>query len=150
MRVEIKTKPVYNFRNTCSNCFNDIEFPLLGDFSYGELIVQTKDGQDFGVLTLIDNPALAFIENTLMSDAELNQKKADPQKILTLVADTLNGKEFTTDYPICPICRERQKHFNDNKRTRKKELPLATWNDFEKLTQAGKIGRIKEVAQSMK
>jgi hypothetical protein len=34
----------YNFRNTCHKCYNDIEFPLLGNLSDGEMIFQTKNG----------------------------------------------------------------------------------------------------------
>ncbi len=149
MQLDNKTQTVYNFKNTCHNCFNDIEYPLLSDFSYGELIFQTKDGQDFGIAVLIDNITFEFVVQTLKKDKELERKKVDPQKILTLVADKLNNKEFTTDYPICPICKKRQRHFNDNVRTTKRELNFVTWHDFENLTSDDKIKRIKEAILSM-
>lgn len=148
MQVVNKTQTVYNFKNTCYNCFNDIEFPLLGDFSYGELVFQTKDGQDFCLAVLIDNPTFDFIVETLKNDKELKHKKVDPQKILTLVADKVNDKDFTTDYPICPICKKKQRQFNDNIRTSKKELHFATWSGFEKLTNDDKKKRIKEAILS--
>ncbi|HRI20140.1 MAG TPA: hypothetical protein PLA68_04280 [Panacibacter sp.] len=150
MQVNNKTQTVYNFKNTCYRCFNDIEIPLLGDFAYGELIFQTKDGQDYFVAILIDNAIFDFIVETLTNDEELKHKKVDPQKILTLLADKINGIGFTTDYPICPICKRRQNHFNDNIRTTERELHFATWNDFENLTHDNKIKQIKEVFHRMK
>lgn len=149
MQVDNKTQTVYNFKNTCYNCFNDIEYPLLGDFSYGELIFQTKDGQDFGIAVLIDNTTFDFINETIKKDKELEHKKVDPQKILALVADKLNDKEITDKYPICPICKKRQREFNDNIRTSKRELNFVTWHDFENLISDDKIKRIKEVILSM-
>jgi len=149
MQADNKTQIVYNFKNTCHSCFNDIEFPLPGDFSYGELIFQTKDGHDFCIAVLIDNATFNFIIETLKYDKELKSKKADPQKILALLADKINGKEFTTDYPICPFCKKRQKHFNDNVRTSKRELHFATWNDFESMTPDNKIEQIKEFAYNL-
>ena len=144
MQVSNQTKAVYNFKNTCDKCFNDIEFPLLGDFSYGELIFQTKDGQDFYVAELINNETLNFIVQHLNADKELKQKKADPQKILMLVADRPNGKEFTMHYPICPVCKSKQNNYNDNVRTSTRELKFATWNDFERLMDKEKIEQIKK------
>ena len=149
MQTINKTQTLYNFRNTCYNCFNDIEFPLLGDFSYGELIFQTKDGQDFGIAVLIGNITFDFINETIKKDKELEHKKVDPQKILALVADKLNDKGFTAEYPICPICKKRQREFNDNIRTCKRELNFVTWHDFENLTSNDKIKRIKEAVLSM-
>jgi hypothetical protein len=66
------------------------------------------------------------------------------QKILALIADKVE-KEFTTDYPICPICKSRQRSFGDNIRTTKIELGFATWTDFESLSQESKLAKLKEV-----
>jgi hypothetical protein len=122
MQVTNQTRTVYNFKNTCPKCYNDIEFPLLGDFSYGEIILQTKDGQDFYLAELINNSTFNFIVERLKVDNELIPENADPQKVLTLVADRPNGKEFSMDYPICPICKSRQNNFNDNMKTSTREL----------------------------
>ena len=140
-----KTRTAYNFRNTCHSCFNDIEFPLLGDFDYGEIIFQTKDAKDFYIAVLIDNKTFDFITEALEHNKEFKNKKADPQQILVLIADKVDNKEFTTDYPICPICKSRQRSFGDNIRTTKIELSFATWTDFESLSQEGKLTRLKEV-----
>jgi hypothetical protein len=149
MQVESKTRTLYNFRNTCFSCFKDIEFPLLGDFAYGELVLQTKDGQDFFIADLIDNKTFNFIV-AANNDKELKSKGADAQKILALLADKVNGKEFSAEYPVCPICQKRQRHYNDNKRTTKRELNLASWTEFESLTDDDKVKRIKEVVSSAK
>jgi hypothetical protein len=149
MRVDGKTRTVCNFKNTCHNCFNDIEYPLLGDFSYGELIFQTKDGQDFGIAVLFDNATFDFVIETLKNDKEMENNKVEPKNILALLADKLHDKEFTPDYPICSICKKRQRHFNDNIRTTKRELHFVTWLDFESLELNDKKKRIKEAALTM-
>ena len=140
-----KTQATYNFRNTCHKCFNDIEFPLLGDFAYGETIFQTKDAKDFYIAILINNQTFDFITEVVQHNKEFKNIKADPQKILALVADKIDNKEFTTDYPICPICKSRQKSFNDNTRTTKIDLGLVTWTDFESLSQEGKLTKLQEL-----
>lgn len=140
-----KTRTAYNFRNTCHKCFNNIEFPLLGDFAYGEMIFQTKDGKDFYIAVLIDNKTFDFITEVLQNDKNFKNKNADPQKILALIADKVDNKEFATDYPICPICKSRQRSFNDNIRTTEIKLGFATWTDFESLSQETKLARLQEV-----
>jgi hypothetical protein len=140
-----KTQTAYNFRNTCQKCFNDIEFPLLGDFAYGEMIFQTKDAKDFYIAVLIDNKTFDFIVDFLENNKDFKGRRADPQKILTLIADKVDNKEFTTDYPICPICKARQKSFGDNIRTTKIELDFATWTEFESLSQENKLSKLQEV-----
>jgi hypothetical protein len=140
-----KTQIAYNFRNTCHKCFNDIEFPLLGDFAYGEMIFQTKDAKDFYIAVLIDNKTFDFVTEVLQQSKDFQNKKADPQKILALIADKVDDKEFTTDFPICPICKARQRSFGDGIRTTQIELGFATWTDFESLSQEGKFSRLQEV-----
>jgi hypothetical protein len=147
MQVTNHTKTVYNFKNTCQKCFNYIEFPLLGDFSYGEIILQTKDAQDFYVAELINNETFNFIVEHLQGDKEPLQKKADAQKVLTRVADKPNGKEFSADFPICPICKNKQNHYSDNVRTSTRELLFVTWNDFQKLTKSDKVEQIRKAVQ---
>ena len=140
-----KTQTAYNFRNTCHKCFNDIEFPLLGDFAYGEMIFQTKNAEDFYIAVLIDNKTFDFITDVLQHNKDFQNKKADPQKILALIADKVDDKEFTTDYPICPICKARQRGFSDNIRTTKIELGFVTWTEFESLSQESKLSRLQSV-----
>lgn len=145
MDKTIKTRTVYNFKNTCYKCFNDIEYPLLGDFSYGELIYQTTDGQDFFLAELIDNKAFDFICDFLKNKAGQKISKADPQKILVLLADKVSGKEFAIDYPICLNCKRLQNHFSDNTRTTQREIGFASWMDFESLTANNKTKRLEDI-----
>lgn len=142
MQITNQTRTIHNFKNTCKKCFNDIEFPLLGDFSYGEIILQTMDGHDFYLAELIDNRTFNLIVELLKGDRELLAKKVDPQKVLTLVADRPNGKEFSTHYPICPICKSKQNHYSDNIRTNTRELPFASWNQFQQSTKSDKVNQI--------
>ena len=141
-----KTRTIYNFRNTCHRCFNDIDIPLLGDFAYGEILCQTEDAQDFYIAELLNNPTFDFINSSLTQQEDLKRKRVDSQKVLTLLADKPNDKDFTTDYPICPICRKRQKHFNDNIRTTERQVGFVTWTDFESLTQDNKLDRLKRLS----
>jgi hypothetical protein len=140
-----KTRTTYNFRNTCDKCYNDIEFPLLGDFAYGEMIFQTKDAKEFYIAVLIDNKTFDFVVDILKQDKAFQNKKLDPQKILALISDKVDNKEFTTDFPICPICKSRLRSFGDGNRTTQIELGFATWTDFENLSNEGKLRRLKEV-----
>jgi hypothetical protein len=149
MQVTNQIKTVYNFKNTCMKCFNDIEFPLLGDFSYGEIIFQTEDGQDYYVAELINNETFNFIAKHLQEDQALLQKKADPQKVLMFAADKPHGKDFSVDYPICPICKSKQNHYSDNIRTNTRELPFVTWNGFQQLNESDKVEQIRKAVQTL-
>lgn len=141
MVVTKDTRETYFFKNTCHHCFNDIEYPSLGDFSYGELIFQTTDAKDFAIATLIDNITFASVTNILKS---INNKKSDPQNILARLADPLNNQEFTKD-TLCPICRHKQGYFTDLVRTNSKELSFVTWNKFESLIHQDKLILIMEI-----
>lgn len=143
------TRTVYNFKSTCQSCFNDVEFPLLGNYADGELVLQTKDGQGFYIAELIYNPTFTFIVETLQDYKDLNIKETDSQKVLTILADKIGGKEFTTEYPICPVCKKRIRHFSDNARTSKRELPFATWHDLESLEYNDKITKVKEAISTI-
>jgi len=48
-------KQCLEFQKTCQKCFDDIEFSLPGHFSYGELVLQAKKGQNFYLAELINN-----------------------------------------------------------------------------------------------
>jgi len=147
MRQKIQKRTVYNFKNTCGNCYNDIEIPLLGPFSEGEQILQTNDGQDFLVATLIDNMTLAFIKNTINNDNELKNQNIDPIVVLTQLADNNIGKCYTRNFPICPICRNKLSYYSDIVRTGTRELDFADWQVFENLTMADKVARLREVSR---
>jgi hypothetical protein len=137
-----KIRTAYNFKNTCHQCFNDIEFPILGDFANGEMIFQTKDAKNFFIAVLIDNKTFDFIVDILQHKKEFETKKSDLHKILALIADRADNKEFTTDYPIC---KSKQLNYDDNIRTTKIELSFATWTDFENLSHESKLIKLKEV-----
>jgi len=139
-----KTRTIYNFRSFCFSCFNRIDIPLLGDFAYGEILCQTKDGQDFYIAGLLDNPTFDFITSNLTQLSNLTSNKIDPQKVLVLLADKPSGKDFTTDYPICPLCKKRKRYFNDNTRTSERQVGFVTWTNFESLTQDNKFEQFKE------
>lgn len=138
-----KTRIVSNFKNFCYRCFHRIDIPLLSDFSYGEVLFQTDDGQDFYIAELTKNPTFDFITSILIHQ-KLKVKQADPQKILALLADKPNGKSFTINYPICPICKRKKRGFNDNVKTTEREVGFASWTYFESLTQPNKTLQLEK------
>ena len=137
----LMTKTVYFFKNTCPHCYNDIEYPLLGDFSYGEIIFQTTNAQQFALAVLIDNNTFKFICDFLETS---NSKGVDPHYILARLADTLDGQEFTS-HTLCPICKHRQRNFMDNFRKRMQDIPFVTWHAFESITEENKGQLISEI-----
>jgi hypothetical protein len=146
MDINIKTRIVYFFKNTCRNCYNDIEFPLLGNFADNEFVLQTVDGKDFYIGLLFDNKAFDFIDNFLRGNAiDETAKGIYTRKILRSLADQVDNKKFSKDYPICPICRHKQNYYSDDNRSYLKELNYATWNDFESLTYEEKVKRIQQI-----
>ena len=127
-----------------SKFFNDIEFPLLGSFADGEMVFQTKDAKDFCIAVLIDNKTFNLIVDTIQQDKELKSKNINPQKILALLADKFDNKEFSPYFPLCPICKSRQRNYGDSIRTTQSELNYVTWNEFESLTQENKLRKVRE------
>ena len=137
-------REVYFFKNTCYRCFNDFVYPSLGDFSYGELIFQTSDGQNFVIATLINNKSFDIIRDTLK---DIDNKKCDPQNVLAKLADPINGQEFTNE-TLCPICGHKQRLFSDDIKTTTKELAFATWENFESLSRENQVILITEIVNN--
>jgi hypothetical protein len=141
-----KTRSVYFFKNTCHNCDNDIEFPLLGNFADYEFLMQTIDGRDFCIGVIVDNPTFDFVDNNLQSKELADFERATTiRQILRLLADKMHNKEFSKSYPICPVCQKLQTSYNDDVRTVVRDLNYASWNDFDKLSLDGKLIRLNEV-----
>ena len=138
----IKQRNIYYFQNTCNNCYNNIEIPLLGDFSYGELIFQTLDGKDFLIADLIDNKTFSKIEK-ITNESRNNQ--IGSQKILTKLADPFKGKAYSETFPICPICRKELRRYNDNKKTTRHIINYVSWSEFENLSIEKQNKRIEEL-----
>ena len=150
MDNSIKTMQKYLFRHTCHNCKNDIEFPLWGMFNDTELYLQTTDGKDFFLGDIIGNKSFWFIDSLLQDKGfEVQTRRDYTHKILRLIADKIDSKVFSDDYPICPICQQVQKGYGDNERTSIVELNFAFWTDFESLDKASKVKRIEDIMNSL-
>lgn len=140
------TRSVYLFKNTCNNCNNDIEFPLLGNFTDYEFELQTIDGKDYCIGVIANNPTFDFVDNYLQDKGIENFQRATYiRQILRSLADRIYNKEFSKYYPICPICQKLQTNYNDDVRTVIKDLSYASWNDFEKLSVDEKLMKLEEV-----
>lgn len=142
--------PAFSFRNTCPHCTASVEIPVLSDFSYGEIILQTKDGRDFCIAKLIGNSAYDFITHFLERSSDTKSHSIEAQQILAQVADQLNGKELTAEYPLCPNCQGKINRLSTEEQGEKMVLPETTWHVFEELSEPEKIQRIKDVIKSMR
>jgi hypothetical protein len=97
---------------------------LLGDFSYGEHIYQTIDGQDFFIAELLNNEVVDQTEQVLKG------KKYKLEDILTQLADKPNDIPLTSK-PICPKCRRKLWLTPvDNVKTSERDLGFVTWTKF--------------------
>lgn len=114
----------YFWKGFCYKCFRSIEFPLLGDFAYGEDIFQTIDGQNFYIAVLSENEVVDEIRNIL------KEEKYDVREILIQLADKPHNSSFTKEN-ICPKCRRKLWITpTDNKKASERDLPFVTWNSF--------------------
>jgi hypothetical protein len=99
---------------------------LLGDFTYGEFIFQTSDGQDFLVGQFINNETVKDVQEIL------NGESYGLYEIMTQLADKRNNKSYSTTYPLCPACNKTITYYNDNKRTIEKGVDYVTWAQFQR------------------
>ena len=117
-------RTTYFWKGFCYRCFRTIEYPLLGDFSYGEHIYQTIDGQDFFIATLLDNEVVEQMKEVLKG------KEYKYGDILTQLADKPNGIPLTSK-PRCPKCRRKLWITPvDNVKTSERDLGFVTWTEF--------------------
>jgi hypothetical protein len=141
-----KTKQKYLFKHTCHNCNNDIEFPLWGMFDDTEVYLQTTDGKDFFLGDIVDNKSFWLVDTFLQDKGfELSIRRDYTHKILRLLADKVDNKVFSKNYPLCPICQQLQKDYADNERTNVIELDYAYWTGFESLDKESKLKKIQEI-----
>ena len=105
---------------------------MLPDQSYGSIILQAIDGQDYYISDMIGNITFSFIEKVIREFDANNI--TDPQDILALLADRPKGVALSKDY-CCPNCKKKLLAFTDNVKTISVELEYAAWNEFESLTR---------------
>lgn len=115
---------------------------MLPDQSYGSIILQSIDGQDFYIADMIGNKTFSFIENVI-KEFHVNDKTA-PQDILALLADRPKGVTLSKDY-CCPKCKKKLLGFTDNVKTVSVELEYATWDEFESLKKDQQLIMLHEV-----
>ena len=127
------------FVNTCPSCINDVAIPLLGDFAYGTLVFQTDDGKRFAFAEVIAEEAWDTVARICESEFGLDPKRLSPeltifQHVAIRCADTLGGKNYTTHFPLCPLCGARISSYGDNVTAHDGRIPFATWHNFMALT----------------
>jgi hypothetical protein len=136
---EDNKRTVCFFKGFCYRCISRIEFPLLGDFAYGEDIFQTIDGKKFYIAELLKNKVVLDEIKAVLKD-----EKYDLRKIEILVADQPGGNPFSTDI-LCPKCaRSLWVMPLDNVKTSERSLNNVTWTSYLSKTKEEREQIIKE------
>ncbi len=128
------------FTNFCGVCIHNVSIPVLGDFSYGELILQTKDGKDFGYAQIISEEAWSLISTICEQECGFNPKNINPelsifQSVAVSCADELNAKQYSKEFPLCPNCGAKLSSYNDDLIDYDADIPVVTWTHFMGLTK---------------
>jgi hypothetical protein len=122
---------------------NHHEFEVYGfsDFVYGERIIRTVDGQEFGLLTSEDVVAKELIE--VLNEIYRNQldevdRAAHFNRVFGLTCDLLNGKQLDASVRIiCPVCQSSQVSYREAQPRRYKPFLIPrpsheAWLDMSK------------------
>ncbi len=140
------------FTQTCTSCFNDVEIPVLGDFSsYGEMLYQTSDAKNFALVDLIHNPAFDLIRRTLRGYNLHGRAEADiSQFILCAVSDPVGSQRYSIQYPRCPICTRMLTSWSDNRLTSRRTIASPSWTGFLALNEKKRVNLINELVSKHK
>lgn len=128
------------FEATCRNdaCLHTFDAPLLSDFSYGEFIYSSIDGQLIRHYSSFDCEVWSFIDKMVSERFSTKSRlKAGViiQKIIGFVSDRQDPAiPFTQDI-YCPQCRSKVTSIDDNNRTGVEDYERLTFNSFMSLTQ---------------
>jgi hypothetical protein len=143
------------FRNTCPTCFNDVGIPLLGNFAYGEFVYQTDDGKNYAYVSSFTEQAWERIAAVLREHAGMKLDKNDGditlyQHIMIRCADPINGRQFTTTFPLCPKCGGKITSYGDNTTMFDKHVDDATWKAFMQYKPEQQVARVMEILKNEK
>lgn len=129
------------FQAHCLPHGHDFEAYDFSDFQYGERIIRTMDGQEFGLMA-IDDEVVDEIESIL---ADINPRGTDEieqarrfDQVFGLSCDSLNGKELDASVGIiCPACKTSDVDYRDCQPPRHKRflIPVLTHDRWRSLTK---------------
>jgi len=121
----------------CKSCGQHFETPLLSDFSYGEFVYSSRNGQRYQYLLGINNKTWDFVQSVVNADIEVKTKDKGEiiQKVMGLVADNESKTDFyQNEKLICPTCGRDAKILDRDNVTGFIEIDEMTFDRFERLT----------------
>ena len=150
MGAQTRGRSVRFFTNTCTTCANNVGVPLLSDFAYGEMIFQTDNGKDFAYAEVIAEDAWSIIAGICENEFGLGRKKPSPKLqvfhcVAIRCADPLDGRPYTTHFPLCPRCGAKLTSYGDNQIHHDGHVPRATWQRFMSLSPEARKSLVRKL-----
>jgi hypothetical protein len=129
----------------CRPWGHQFETPFLSDFSYGEFIYSSQDGQSYRHLYGLDNKTWDFVSQMVKKD---NKKIKDEGEVIQDILGHIADKDSTADFYqnkriICPTCGRKAWHVYRDKIVGSVEVKEMTFDRFERLTLDEKEKEIK-------
>lgn len=136
------------YQASCNHCRRTFAMPLLGDQSYGQLILFGEKGSVFGYLCTFTERAWENINERLRREGLLpfskDREDLRLQRVIAALADAINGEKLSV-YPICPSCRSDSITYGDSKPLNVREIPIVTFHDYRSLPDAQKTEKLDEL-----
>lgn len=129
----------------CRPWGHKFETPFLSDFSYGQFIYSSQDGQSHRYLDGLNNKTWDLVQKVVKDS---NKKQKDEGEIIQTIIGHIADKDSTTDFYqnkriICPTCRRKAWHVYRDDIVGSTEIKEMTFNRFERLTNEEKEKEIK-------
>jgi len=118
----------------CKSCGQHFETPLLSDFSYGEFVYSSQNGQRHKYLVGINNKTWDFVQS-VVNELKTKDKGEIIQRVMGLIADNDTKADFyQNEKLICPTCGRDAKITDRDTVTGFIEIDEMTFDRFERLT----------------
>ena len=120
----------------CRPWGHQFEVPFLSDFSYGQFIYSSNDGQRYRYLEGINNKTWDFVSKIIEGDTKRTEDKAETiQSVLGQIADKDTDTDFYQNKKIiCPTCGRKAWHVYRDNIVGSVEVKEMTFDRFERLT----------------
>jgi hypothetical protein len=131
----------------CRPWGHKFEAPFLSDFSYGQFIYSSQDGQVYRYLDGLNNKAWDLVQKIVKDIGKGIRDEGNViQTILGHIADKDSGAEYYQNKKIiCPICKRTAWHVYRDDAVGYVELPLMTFDRFGELNDKDKEREIKSL-----
>lgn len=145
------------YKGKCVNCGNETEVYMLSEFSYGEKLLLTEDGEDFAYLNCfadivfneIGDIVHEFCKNKGYSDLQIAEYT---DSIFGLTCDPIYGKKIDTQriQRTCKKCKFGQISISTGPiRAIKASVPIVTHSQWEQKRTEEQMAIIQEYLKNM-